>query len=61
MNGLPFEARQPGNEYRLASLSQEERIRVLSAFLEYFNLCSEETWLHQQRRIACRNVFSSPI
>jgi hypothetical protein len=51
MNGLPFEARKPGSKYTLASLSEEEQIRVLGVFRQYFNLCSEESWLHQHRRI----------
>jgi hypothetical protein len=40
MSGIPFEARQPGSGYRLASRPDDERIRVLGAFREYFNLCS---------------------
>lgn len=51
MNGVPFDARQPGSKYRLSLRPEEERIRVLGAFREYFNLCSEEMWLHQQHRI----------
>ena len=51
MNGIPFEARRPGSDYRLAHRPDEERIRVLSAFREYFNLCSEEKWLHDHRRL----------
>jgi hypothetical protein len=51
MNEVPFEARQPGSGYRLASRPEDERIQVLGAFREYFNLCSEEMWLHKQRRV----------
>jgi len=51
MHDLPFEARQPGSDYHLSSLPEGERSRVLSAYREYFNLCSEEIWLHQRRRI----------
>jgi hypothetical protein len=51
MNGIPFEARQPGSEYRLANRPDDERTRVLSAFREYFNLCSEEKWLHDNRKL----------
>jgi len=51
MNGVPFEARRPGSEYQLDSRPTEEQARVLSAFREYFNLCSEEMWLHEHRRI----------
>ena len=51
MNGIPFEARQPGSAYWLASRPTDERIRVLSAFREYFNLCSEEKWLYEHRKI----------
>jgi hypothetical protein len=51
MSGIPFEARQPGGSYRLASRPEDERIRVLGAFREYFNLCSEEKWLYEHRKI----------
>jgi hypothetical protein len=51
MNGLPFEARRPDSKFSLASLSDEERTRVLGVFREYFNLCSEESWLHRHHRI----------
>jgi hypothetical protein len=51
MKAIPFEARQPGSSYRLASRPDGERIRVLSAFREYFNLCSEEKWLYEHRKI----------
>jgi hypothetical protein len=51
MNGVPFEARRPGSEYQLDSRPAEEQNGVLSAFREYFNLCSEEMWLHEHRRI----------
>jgi hypothetical protein len=51
MNSIPFEARQPGSSYRLATRPDDERIRVLSAFREYFNLCSEEKWLYEHRKI----------
>ncbi len=51
MNGVPFEARRPGSDYQLDSRPAEEQARVLSAFRDYFNLCSEEMWLHEQHRI----------
>jgi hypothetical protein len=51
MNGVPFEARRPGSKYRLNLQPADERDRVLSAFREYFNLCSEEMWLYEHRRI----------
>ena len=51
MQHMPFEAREPGGLYRLASQSKEERHRVLSVFREYLNMCSEEKWLHDHRRI----------
>jgi hypothetical protein len=51
MNGLPFEARRPGSDYKLDSRPAEEQARVLTAFRDYFNLCSEEMWLHEQHRI----------
>ena len=51
MDGIPFEARQPGSGYRLAHQPRDEQTRVLSAFREYFNLSSEEKWLHEHRKI----------
>lgn len=51
MKNMPHEAREPGSGYQLASQSSEERLRVLAVFREYLNLCSEEKWLHDQRRI----------
>jgi hypothetical protein len=51
MQSMPYEAREPGSGYRLASRPNEERYRVLSVFREYLNLCSEEHWLHNCRRI----------
>jgi hypothetical protein len=51
MNSIPFEARQPGSSYQLGSRPDRERTRVLAAFREYFNLCSEEKWLHDHRKI----------
>lgn len=51
MQHMPFEAREPGGCYRLASQPEGERHRILSAFREYLNMCSEEKWLHDHRRI----------
>ena len=51
MQSMPFPAREPGSGYQLASQSDEERHRVLGVFREYLNLCSEEKWLHDQKRI----------
>src|SRR5689334_7030696 len=51
MARLPFEARRPGSGYSLARVNEDERETVLSAFRDYFNLCSEELWLHRSRWI----------
>lgn len=51
MSGVPFEARRPGGRYELSTQSVEERERVLGAFREYLNLCSEELWLHDRHKI----------
>jgi hypothetical protein len=51
MRDMPFEAREPGSGYLLASRPDEERYRVLRIFREYLNLCSEERWLHDHHRI----------
>jgi hypothetical protein len=53
MQNMPYEAREPGSGYQLASQSSEERHRVLAVFREYLNLCSEEKWLHDQKRQGC--------
>ena len=42
---------RPGAEYRLSLRPAGQREEILSAFREYFNLCSEEMWLHDRRRI----------
>jgi hypothetical protein len=42
MQHMPFEAREPGGHYSLASKSEDERYRILSVFREYLNMCSEE-------------------
>jgi hypothetical protein len=51
MQHMPFEAREPGGHYRMASQSKDERRLILEAFREYLNMCSEEWWLHDQGRI----------
>ena len=56
MQHMPFEAREPGSHYRLASQSKDERHRILAAFREYLNMCSEEWWLHDHSRIDQRNM-----
>jgi hypothetical protein len=51
MAEVPYAARRPGSGYRLDKVAMQERIDVLSAFRDYFNLCSEELWLHSIGRI----------
>jgi hypothetical protein len=51
MQHMPFEAREPGGSYTLSSQPEDERRRILSVFREYLNMCSEEKWLHDHRRI----------
>lgn len=51
MRDMPYEARDPDGDYKLASQTKDERHRVLAIFREYLNLCSEEKWLHDHRRI----------
>lgn len=51
MHDMPYQAREPGSGYRLDSQPNDERYRVLAVFREYLNLCSEENWLHECRRI----------
>jgi hypothetical protein len=51
MAHVPYAARRPGSDYRLDKVAMQERIDVLSAFRDYFNLCSEELFLHSIGRI----------
>jgi len=51
MDALPLEARRPGGDYQLSSKTDEERDQVFGIFRDYFNLCAEEMWLRQHRRI----------
>jgi hypothetical protein len=51
MQDMPYEAREPGSGYTLASQPKDERRRVLGVLREYLNLCSEEKWLHDHHRI----------
>ena len=51
MARLPSEARRPGSPYHLKSLPADDRLEVLAVFRDYFNMCSEELWLHSVGRI----------
>jgi hypothetical protein len=51
MQHMPFSAREPGGRYRLPLGPDGERNRILSAFREYLNMCSEEKWLYDHHRI----------
>jgi hypothetical protein len=51
MDGLPFEARRPGSEFRLSSLNLSEREHVLSVMRRYLNLCSEEHYLYRRGKV----------
>jgi hypothetical protein len=51
MSDLPFEARRPGSPFDIHALREEERTQVLQVMRSYFNLCSEELYLHQKGRI----------
>jgi len=51
MSVLPFDARTPGADLHLADLLADARMKVLTAYRDYFNLCWEEMWLFQMRRI----------
>jgi hypothetical protein len=51
MDDLPFEARRPGGNFDLGALPVNERQRALGAMRRYLNLCSEELYLHQRRKV----------
>ena len=46
---LPPSVRVPGDFLKLSDLPPPERERILSALRQYFNLCSEEHYLAEQR------------
>jgi hypothetical protein len=48
---LPSEARRPGGTFAFAELHPCEQGRVLNVARAYFNLCSEEYYLHTRGRI----------
>jgi len=51
MARLPSAARKPGSPYHLKDLPGDDRLEVVAAFRDYFNMCSEEMWLHSVGRI----------
>lgn len=51
VKSLPPDARRPGPAVELGKLPVELRDGLLTAMRSYFNLCSEELFLHIQRRI----------
>jgi hypothetical protein len=51
MDRLPSEARRPGGDFRLDSLSRSDRESALGGMRRYFNLCSEEFYLKSKRKI----------
>jgi hypothetical protein len=48
---LPSEARRPGARFIFDDLPADEQGRVLNVARAYFNLCSEEYFLHSRGRI----------
>ena len=46
---LPQDARRPGNYPKFATLPPDHQNLILSAFRQYFNLCSEEHYLAEER------------
>jgi hypothetical protein len=51
MHRLPSEARRPGGDFRLDSLSRTDREGALGGMRWYFNLCSEEFYLKSKGKI----------
>lgn len=51
MDRLPSEARRPGGDFRLATLSRSDRESALGGMRRYFNLSSEEFYLKSKRKI----------
>lgn len=51
MEPIPFDARQSQGAYDLNILLVADRAAILNAMRRYFNLCSEELFLHSKGRI----------
>lgn len=51
IDSMPEEARLPKSSWSLASLAVDERKSLTVSLRHYFNLCSEEFYLHKHRRI----------
>ena len=51
MARLPFGARQEGGHFQLDDLSDKDRADYLGVMRDYLNMCSEELWLNETRRI----------
>ncbi len=51
MAGVPPEARVPALNRRLTDLPANDREQLISAFRDYFNMCSEEMWLKSNGRV----------
>jgi len=63
MTTMPFEARGIGVPVEVNGLSDDLRKSVLTAMRRYFNLCSEERYLHQRGRIDSKtwNIWKTGI
>lgn len=48
---LPSESRHPGSSFSLATLPPDQRDEVINTARAYLNLCSEEFYLHNRRKI----------
>lgn len=51
MAGIPADLRRPGGHVVLSDLAEDKRQLVVSAFRDYFNMCSEEMWLKSSDRV----------
>jgi hypothetical protein len=51
MEGLPFEARKPGGRFDPEDLDDDSTSAYLSVMRNYLNLCSEELYLFEKKRI----------
>jgi hypothetical protein len=51
MVNLPFEAVGLGEPAELSTLAEDQQKAVIRGMRRYFNLCSEELYLHQKKRV----------
>jgi hypothetical protein len=48
---LPAESRRPGSDFQVEALPKDQQGELQNAVREYLNLCSEEFYLHNRKKV----------